>query len=129
MNEALRIFNIYNEALIKGDMETAFAILADTVVWHMGGEGPLSGKIVGKRALAERFAEFDSRSNGTFCVNSDWIAGNDNLVVASVLSQAEKGEFKLHNPGVDLYKIEQGKITEVWTFSKFQAQEDAFWGK
>jgi hypothetical protein len=30
--------------------------------------------------------------------------------------------------GVDLLRVEGGKIAEVWLFSSVQADEDAFWG-
>ncbi|MER9316256.1 ester cyclase [Mesorhizobium sp. M0659] len=30
--------------------------------------------------------------------------------------------------GIDVLRIEAGKIREVWLFSEDQAQEDAFWG-
>ena len=37
--------------------------------------------------------------------------------------------MKLKQPGVDLIRIEGGKIVEVRLFSSDQAQEDAFWGR
>ena len=33
-----------------------------------------------------------------------------------------------HDPGIDLFKIENGKIQEVWTFAEQQSAEDTFWG-
>lgn len=29
---------------------------------------------------------------------------------------------------IDLFKIENGKIQEVWTFAEQQSAEDTFWG-
>ena len=37
--------------------------------------------------------------------------------------------IQLKQPGVDLIRIEGGKIVEVRLFSSDQAQEDAFWGR
>jgi uncharacterized protein len=31
--------------------------------------------------------------------------------------------------GVDLLRIADGKVAEVWLFSADQAAEDAFWGR
>ena len=31
-------------------------------------------------------------------------------------------------PGIDLFKVEAGKIIEIWLFSDDQEAEDAFWG-
>ena len=126
-NEVMKVFNTYTEALSRGDFEAAFETMADTIVWHMGGESSLSGIIKGKQALGERLGEFAKRSNGTFRVITEWAASNDCFVAASVVSLAEKGNEKLNNPGIDLFKIEDGKIQEVWTFAQYQTVEDKFW--
>ena len=127
-NEVMQVFNTYTEALSRGDFEAAFETMADTIVWHMGGESSLSGIIKGKQALGERLGEFTKRSNGTFRVITNWAASNDCFVAASVVSVAEKGADKLNDPGIDLFKIENGKIQEVWTFAEQQSAEDTFWG-
>mgnify|MGYP000879725566 FL=1 len=126
-NEVMKVFNTYTEALSRGDFEAAFETMADTIVWHMGGESSLSGIIKGKQALGERLGEFAKRSNGTFRVMTEWAASNDCFVAASVVSLAEKGNEKLNDPGIDLFKIEDGKIQEVWTFAQYQTVEDTFW--
>ena len=126
-NEVIEVFNAYTEALSKGDFEAVFEIMSDNIVWHMGGESSLSGIIKGKQALGERLGEFAKRSNGTFRVITNWTASNDCFVVANVVSLAERGEEKLNNPGIDLFRIENKKIQEVWTFSKQQESEDKFW--
>ena len=126
-NEVIEVFNAYTEALSKGDFEAVFETISDDIVWHMGGESSLSGIIKGKQALGERLGEFAKRSNGTFRVITNWAASNDCFVAASVVSLAEREEEKLNNPGIDLFRIENGKIQEVWTFSEQQAVEDKFW--
>ena len=126
-NEVMQVFNTYTEALLRGDFEAAFETMADTIVWHMGGESSISGLIKGKQALGERLGEFVKRSNGTFRVMTEWAASNDYFVAASVVSLAEKGNEKLNDPGIDLFKIEDGKIQEVWTFAQYQTVEDKFW--
>ena len=109
-NEVIEVFNAYTEALSKGDFEAVFDKMSDNIVWHMGGESSLSGIIKGKQALGERLGEFTKRSNGTFRVITNWAASNDCFVVANVVSLAERGEEKLNNPGIDLFRIENGKI-------------------
>jgi len=126
-NEVMKVFNTYTGALSRGDFEAAFETMADTIVWHMGGESSLSGIIKGKQALGERLGEFAKRSNGTFRVMTEWAASNDCFVAANVVSLAEIGKEKLNNPGIDLFRIENKKIQEVWTFSEQQESEDKFW--
>ena len=126
-NEVIEVFNAYTEALSKGDFEAVFETISDNIVWHMGGESSLSGIIKGKQALGERLGEFAKRSNGTFRVITNWAASNDCFVAASVVSLAEKEGEKLNDPGIDLFKIDNGKIQEVWTFAEQQDEEDKFW--
>lgn len=126
--EVIDVFNAYNEALSNGDFELAFNYISNDIVWHMGGRGPLSGEVVGKELLGMRFAEFSKRSNGTFKVVNHWIASNGNLLAASVTSIADNEEKgKLNSPGIDIYRIEKGKIQEVWTFAEKQSEEDEYW--
>ena len=54
--------------------------------------------------------------------NGDW-------VTISIEFAGEANGIKLKQPGVDLIRIEGGKIVEVRLFSSDQAQEDAFWGQ
>lgn len=126
-SEIMKVYNAYTEALLKGDFKPVFETMSDNIVWHMGGEGPLSGIVKGKEALGERLGEFTKRSNGTFRVITNWAASNDCFVVASVVSLAEKEDEKLNDPGIDLFRIENGKIQEVWTFAEQQEEEDKFW--
>ncbi|WP_233428850.1 nuclear transport factor 2 family protein [Parvimonas micra] len=101
-SEIMKVYNAYTEALLKGDFKSVFETMSDNIVWHMGGEGPLSGIVKGKEALGE----FTKRSNGTFRVITNWAASNDCFVVASVVSLAEKEDEKLNDPGIDLFRIE-----------------------
>lgn len=87
--ETIRIFEMYTEALSKGDFISAFEVMADDIIWHMGGKHSLSEKF-GKKSLRRASTRICKRSNGTFQVISNWAANNDNLVAASVVSSAEK---------------------------------------
>ncbi len=123
----LEVFNIYKEALEKGDFETVFDTLSNNIKWHMGGNGELSGLVMGKEKLEERFGEFMDRSGGTFQVITKWAAQNEDFVCASVVSIAERNGNQLNMNGIDLFKISNGKIEEVWTFAENQSDEDEFW--
>ena len=127
-SEIMKVYNAYTEALLKGDFKSVFETMSDNIVWHMGGESSLSGTVRGKEALGERLGEFNERSDGTFRVITNWAASNDCFVAASVVSLAERDGEKLHDPGIDLFRIEDGKIQEVWTFAEQQEKEDKFWG-
>ena len=41
---------------------------------------------------------------------------------------AEKSGASMAMSGIDVLRIENGRIREVWLFSEDQDAEDAFWG-
>lgn len=126
---ALAVFNQYNNALINGDFDALFAVLDEQIKWHQPGNSSLSGVVVGKAALGAHLGKFMEKSHGTFRVITHWVSANDNLVAANVTFQAERGaDDVLDLNGIDLFKIEDGLIKEVWLFSANQDTEDAYWG-
>ena len=126
--EAMGLFNTYNEALIKGDFAGAFDVMADDIKWHQPGSNPLSGVISGKQALGAHLGKFAEKSNGTFKVITNWASCNGCFVAANVTFVADHSNgSKLDMNGIDIFRIENGKIQEVWLFSSEQDIEDSFW--
>jgi predicted SnoaL-like aldol condensation-catalyzing enzyme len=67
-------------------------------------------------------------SNGTFGIDEfEYLTDNGNLVTASIHFKAEKADQILSMKGIDLLRIENEKIKEVWLFSEKIDEEDAFW--
>jgi uncharacterized protein len=93
------------------------------------GGGALSGTYHGKAELFPLFGKFMEISAGTFKIDSVTnIMVNSDLVTAVLHFSAQKpGGEKISMRGVDLMRIESGKIKEVHLFSGDQAAEDAFW--
>lgn len=127
-NEPLNVFKTYNQALIKGDFPGVFETLADNVKWHQPGNNPLSGVVIGKEALGAHLGKFAEKSHGTFKVLTNWVSSNGNFVTANVTFLADRGNGDvLDMSGIDLFRMENGKIQEVWLFSSDQALEDKYW--
>lgn len=97
-NQIMKIFDTYGNALSRRDFKAVFETMSDNIVWHMGGEDPLSSIVVGKQALGERLGEFAKRSNATFRLIINWAANNDCFVVTSVVSLAKMSNDKLKAP-------------------------------
>ncbi|CCV66312.1 conserved hypothetical protein (DUF1486) [Paracholeplasma brassicae] len=125
----LEVFNAYNDALVKGDFPAVFEQMVDDVKWHQPGKNSLSGLVVGKQALGAHLGQFAERSNGTFKVVTNWVSSNDDLVAANVTFLADRDGIKLDMNGIDLFRIKDGKIQEVWLFSSEQDVEDSFGNK
>jgi uncharacterized protein len=131
MNEAqnIEILQTYVDSLSKGDMETVGTLLADDVIWHQPGSGPLSGLHNDKQRIFAHLGRFMELSDNTFRVTKvGSVMANADMVAATLHFKAERLDRQLSMDGVDVMRIADGMIKEVWLFSSDQAAEDAFWG-
>ncbi|MCH5685225.1 ester cyclase [Niabella sp. W65] len=69
-------------------------------------------------------------SKGTFALKPNGnIMANGDLVAMPLRFSGAIDDRTMDMPGIDLFKVKEGKITEVWLFSDDQNAEDIFWGK
>jgi len=128
MSKNVTIVQSYFDAVAKRDFDTAGSLLADDVIWHQPGNGVQSGTYNGKAELFSHLGSFMKWSNGTFAIDEiEYTTDNGNLVAASIHFKAEKGDKRLSMKGIDLLRVENDKIKEVWLFSERIEDEDAFW--
>lgn len=128
--EAIEVVESYFDYLQKGDLENLGNLFGDNIVWHQPGNGQLSGIYQGKAKLFELFGEFMKRSGGTFKIDEvKSLMVNRSLVVANLHFSASRGNKSISMDGVDVMKVENGKITEVHLFSSDQGAEDEFWNQ
>jgi uncharacterized protein len=127
-SENINVLKDYVNFLGKGEMEKVGGLMADDIVWHQPGNSHLSGVYRGKPNLFAHLGKFMELSGNTFRMDSvGLMMANGDLVTAALHFTAERPGKKLSMDGVDLMRIEDGKIKEVWLFSDDPAAEDAFW--
>lgn len=133
-----QVMQEYFSNLQSGKFAELMALLDDNVVWHQPGNNKLSGTHVGKEAVGKLFANFMSISNGTFKIDEvKHIMVNGEFATATLSFSAHRCQYFDVSiskdggsmDGVDLMKIVDGKIKEVYLFSADQDSEDNFWGK
>lgn len=126
----IQVVETYFSSLAKGDLNTLGALFAEDVIWNQPGHGSLSGIHQGKSAVFALFGKFMEISEGSFRIDAvNSVMSNGNLVSATLnFSAQKKSGAKISMNGVDLMKIENGKIKEVHLFSQDQSAEDEFWG-
>ena len=118
----------YFEALRSGKFELLNDLFADDIVWHQPGNGQLSGLHSGKPAVFNLFGRFGKISQGSFKIDSVAnVMENGNWVTATLHFSATANDKAISMDGVDLMRIENGKIKEVYLFSADQDAEDKFW--
>ena len=122
----------YFADLQSGKIAELMNLFSDDVVWHQPGNNFLSGTYVGKEALAKLFGQFMQISAGSFKIDQvKSIMSNGNLVSATLHFSAHRCQYRnveMSMDGVDLMKVVDGKIKEVYLFSEDQSKEDSFWG-
>jgi ketosteroid isomerase-like protein len=117
------------EAFSTGDMATVSELLADDVVWHIGGNSSLSGDYKGKDAVFGFFGKLMELSEGTFKLEVHDILANDEHSVVMVRETAQKGGKKLDSKAVHVtHPDSAGRVTEFWSFEEDQGALDEFFG-
>lgn len=124
------IAKTYIKAAQTGDQATLGRIISPDVIWHQPGNHQFSGTHQGMVTVGPMLGKMMDVSRGTFTISRvDHYMANGDWVVVTIEFAGEANGITLKQPGVDLIRIEGGKIVEVRLFSSDQPQEDAFWGQ
>jgi ketosteroid isomerase-like protein len=126
--ENIKIVTEYFDAVATGQLGKLNDLLSETLVWHQPGSSDLSGTYAGREAVFGLLGKFMERSQGSFKFDSIGnILANRDYVAATLHFTGKRDKRSMSMAGVDVLRIENGKIQEVWLFSDDQAAEDAFW--
>ena len=104
------------EAFARGDIPTVLGILADDILWHVPGRGPLSRDYHGHAEVLEFFRHFMNLSEGTFRIAVDSVLAKGDRVVVLVTESARRNERHWSSPQVHAWTVEGGKATVFWQY-------------
>ena len=120
----------YFDALGRGDVPAAMALLSPDIIWYQPGANRFSGTHQGINAVASLLGGMMEASPGTFELA---VAGepmvNGGLVAVPVRFSGSRPDATMDMPGLDLLTVHEGAITEVHLFSSKPSAEDNFWGQ
>ncbi len=120
----------YIQAAQTGDQSRLAMVVSPNVVWHQPGKNRFSGIHTGIGEVLGMLAGMMEVSCGTFSIpRASRFMANGDLVVIELEFSAQRPGMTLAQPGVDLLRIDNGRIVEVRLFSSDQDAEDAFWGR
>lgn len=120
----------YLEALGKGDIPAAFSFFSPNAKWHQPGSHQFSGVKSGIDAIGKMLGGMMEATQGTFTLKPNGnLMVNGNMAALPVRFSGTIEDRKIDMTGVDLFEVQEGKVTGVWLFSEDQDLEDEFWGK
>jgi ketosteroid isomerase-like protein len=120
----------YIKAVQTGDQATLGSLLSPQVIWHQPGNNRFSGVKNGIAEFGAMMGGMMEVAGGTFAITgADRYLANGDLVAIQIEFAGERPGAKLSQPGIDVLRIANGKIVEVWLFSSDPEQEDVFWGR
>ena len=127
--QPIDIARAYIQAVQTGDQAALGALISPDVVWHQPGNNRFSGTHRGMSAEGPMLGQMMDASAGTFAITRvDHCMANGDWVAITLEFAGRANGVTLRQPGVDLLRIEAGRVAEVRLFSSDPAQEDAFWG-
>jgi uncharacterized protein len=120
----------YIHAAQTGDQALMASVVSPDVVWHQPGNNRFSGTHRGLPALGAMLGGMMEVSKGTFSISrAEHFMENGDWVAICLEFQGQREGARLAQSGVDLLRIDAGKIVEVRLFSSNQQEEDDFWGR
>jgi len=126
----IEIAKTYIKAAQAGDQALLASVISPEVVWHQPGNNQFSGTHRGIANVGAMLGRMMEVSQGTFMLsNASHFMANGDWVAIQLEFAGQRDGARLAQPGVDLIRIENGKIAEVRLFSSNQDEEDFFWGK
>ena len=120
----------YIKAVQTNDQAALGNLMSPLIIWHQPGNNQFSGTKNGIAEFGAMMGGMMEKSGGTFAItHAHRYVANDDLVAVEIEFSGQREGAKVDQPGIDLLRIADGKIVEVWLFSSDPEQEDAFWGK
>jgi uncharacterized protein len=114
------------DAFVAGDIERVAGLLDPDIVWHVGGTSPLSGDYKGHGELMGLFARLAEYTDGSISIIArDILTSEDHVIVLTTMT-GTRGDRRLEDDGVAVFKVVGGKAVEVWVFAENQGAIDSF---
>jgi ketosteroid isomerase-like protein len=101
----------------------------EDVVWHIPGNNRLTGDHVGLEAVRGLFAELAAKTDGAFCMTYEDVLATESHALVATASSANVGGETLSYRVFDVFRLDGGRIKEIWTFTFPQESSDRVWSR
>ena len=117
-----------HDAFKAGDVEALFGMMTADCTWHMPGSNVLAGDFVGRDAIMQSFGMLQQNVDSYWAWPLDYF-GSDDHVVLVALVRATKGAKRLETKECLLWRLDNGKLAEVWHMALDERAWDAFFSR
>ena len=114
------------EAAAHGDSEMLARCCAEDVVWHASGRGLRSGDYSGLAETLDYLAAIGGGADDFQSSFEDVLVGDD-LVAVLFHVTGRRRDRVLDTDFILLFRVEAGRIAEVWAVPRDQHAVDEFW--
>ncbi|MGN6792852.1 MAG: nuclear transport factor 2 family protein [Streptosporangiaceae bacterium] len=101
--------------------------LAENVIWHIAGTGPLAGDYTGAAQVIGLISKISQLAGGTVRPELHDVLVSQDHTVALATIRAQRAGKQLELNLVHVIHAENGKATEIWTHSSDPAAAAHFW--
>jgi len=112
----------------RGDLDALQnQFFAEDIGWHYPGKSPFAGDYHGVGEVVGWLVRTFEVSGGSIRVELNNVVASDDLAVALTTVSAQRDGKALSDDAVQVFRIRDGKATEVWTYPADLYANDAFW--
>lgn len=115
------------EMYAGGPIEPVAELLAEDIVWRVPGSSPIAGEHRGVKAVLEYFAKRRELASATMKMHPGEILADEEAVVQLVDGTARLGGEEVRWRTVGVYRVEAGRIREVWLVPLDLDRFDTIW--
>ena len=113
-------------AFSRSDMEEIKKYITEDIVWHVPGRGRLAGEKNGLEEVVAFFGEAGVLGTTKFSIDARTMMAGDDFVSMFVHYHHVRGEEVFDQDGIELFRLADGKIKEVWAFIRDSRAFDEF---
>jgi len=114
------------QAVSEGDADTLSEVCTEDIAWHASGRGRRAGSYRGQEAVFAHLASIGEDADRFDLTLEDIMVGGERVSVLFGMSGLRKGR-RLETSFVLLFRIEGGRLAEVWSVARDQYAVDEFW--
>ena len=112
----------------RGDLDALQdQFFAADITWHFPGKSPFAGDYHGVGEVVGWLVRTFEVSGGSIRVQLNDVVANDDVAVALTTVSAQREGRELSDDAVQVFRIRDGKATEVWSYPADLYATDAFW--